>query len=277
MIKKIVCPVDFSETSINAVEYAASLAKAFGVELLLLNLQQIAPVSSAVSMGEGITAEVRSNSRIAQQRFKDMCLEIKMEFDLEANFEVDISGESLVKTLKPLSGQNTLIVMGSNGADDMYQYFFGSNTYQVIKEAQCPILLIPEGVSYSLIQKIVFAWDYSEENKFSFSFLYDFMKNFNPVFVFLHISKRNTEISLDIFNALRSEIIEVLGVKSKIEFEQFFSENIPETLINFMSKSQANMLSLTYYDRGILRSIFQGNITRDLSETANFPLLVMHA
>ena len=44
MIKKIICPTDFSKASINAIEYAAKLAKVFNAELLLVNVQVVSPL-----------------------------------------------------------------------------------------------------------------------------------------------------------------------------------------------------------------------------------------
>ena len=41
-MKKILCPVDFSETSQNAIAYAAKLSKATGSMLTLLNIQPTA-------------------------------------------------------------------------------------------------------------------------------------------------------------------------------------------------------------------------------------------
>lgn len=277
MIKKIVCPTDFSDAALNATEYAAKLAQLFGAELLFVNVQRIIPVDAAVSLREGIGSDVLESSRDAVVMLKEMSVEANKMFKISADYEVDVTSKSMEKILSSLGDDNTMIVMGTNGVDDLYQYFFGTNTYHVIKKSNCPVLVIPENVSFGSIKKIVFAWDYELKNKFSFSMLKDFMNSFNPKFIFLHISKHRTEVSNEVFKALRDEIETVLGEDNNAEFEQIFSDNIPESINEYMIKSKANLLSITYYNRGLIRNIFHGKVTKELSERVEYPILVLHA
>ena len=277
MIKKIICPTDFSMAAINATEYAANLAKEIGAELLYVNVQQIIPVAAAVSMAEGIGADERENSKMAGIRLREICKETTDTFKIKTDYEVDISTQSMTKIISAFGAENTLIVMGTNGVDDMYQYFFGTNTYHVISKTSLPVLVIPENATYKGIKKIVFAWDYNSKNTFSFSMLNNFVKDFNPQFIFLHVSKHHTDISEDVFRSLRSEIINVLGKINKVEFEQIFSDDIPESINEYMKNSEANILSITFYNRGLIRNVFHGTVARELSETSQYPILVLHA
>ena len=49
--------------------------------------------------------------------------------------------------------------MGTQGATGLAEIFLGSTTNSVIKEAQTPVLAIPEGFTYQPITQIVFAID----------------------------------------------------------------------------------------------------------------------
>ena len=277
MVKKIVCPTDFSSAAINSTEYAAKLAQVFGAELLFVNVQQIIPVAAEVSLGQGIGAEIRENSRMASDALKKISEETNKMFNISVDYEVDITSKSIEKILASHEGDNTMIVMGTNGADDLYQYFFGTNTYHVIKKSKCPVLVVPENVYYGSLNKIVFAWDYDPKNKFSFSLLKDFMKAFNSQIVFIHVSEQRTEISNDVFRVLRSEVESELGANNKVEFEQIFSDNIPESINSYMIKSKADLLAITYYNRGVMRNIFHGTVAKELSKQIEYPILVLHA
>lgn len=276
MIKKIICPTDFSKASTNAAEYASKLAKLVDAELVFVNVQRIAPLVAAVSIGDGGGANVRENTVRIANRLKEMSSEANKMFKISTDYEVDVTAESMATMLSAYGEENAMIVMGTNGADDLFQYFFGSNTYQTIKKTSSPVLVIPENVSFGSINKIVFAWDYSRKNKFSFSLLTDFMKAFNPQFIFLHISKQRTEVSKDVFKALRDEIESVLGEHNQVEFEQLFSDDIPESINNYMIESKAGMLSIIYYNRGFIKNIFHGTVAKELTETASYPVLVLH-
>ena len=277
MIKKIICPVDFSTASLNALEYAAKLAQVFNSELMLINVQRISMPAAAVSMGEGIGAHVHEDALLASERLKDMAVETNKMFNISTHYEVEITATAMEKTFALAGEKNVMIVMGTNGIDDVDQYIFGTNTYNVIKKTNCPVFIVPENVTFSRMKKIIFAWDYTHKNKFSFSLLNEFMNEFNPQFVFLHVSKRPSEIGKDIFNALRDEIIEVLGNTTNVEFEQIYSDDVPESINRYMRKSKADMLSITFYNRGLIPDLFHGTVAKDLSAVADYPILVLHA
>ena len=276
-MKKIICPVDFSKASINAVEYAEKLTQIFAGELLFINVQRIIPVAETASLSEGFITNEKENSIVAADRLKALCMDAIKKYNISATYAVEVSTKSLAKNLASFDADDAMIVMGTNGADEIYQYFFGTDTFHVLKSAKCPVLVIPENYSYRNIKKIVFAWDYSSKSKFSFSFMVDFMKAFNPQFIFLHVSKHHTEISLDVFRALRSEIESVLGKDNRVEFEQIFSDNIPESINEYMIESNADVLSITYYNRGLIPDLFHGTVAKELSEIAEYPILVLHA
>ncbi|MBK9637640.1 MAG: universal stress protein [Bacteroidetes bacterium] len=276
-MKKIICPVDFSKASINAVEYAEKLTQIFAGELLFINVQRIIPITETASLSEGFVTNEKENSIVTADRLKALCMDAIKKYNISATYAVEVSTKSLAKNLAAFDADNTMIVMGTNGADEIYQYFFGTDTFHVLKSAKCPVLVIPENYSYRNIKKIVFAWDYSSKSKFSFSFMADFMKAFNPQFIFLHVSKHHTEISLDVFRALHTEIESVLGKDNRVEFEQIFSDNIPESINDYMIESNADVLSITYYNRGLIPDLFHGTVAKELSEIAEYPILVLHA
>ncbi|MDI1355207.1 MAG: universal stress protein [bacterium] len=159
MIKKIICPTDFSKAADNGVGYAANFAQVLGAELMLVNLQRLFPAAAAVSMAEGMTSNVRENALLISDRLNSRSSNLHKMFDISVAAEVELTSESLAEILSTPTG-NAMIIMGSNGADDLFQRIFGSTTYRVIKSTKSPVLMIPEHVSFGSIQKIVMAWDY---------------------------------------------------------------------------------------------------------------------
>ena len=273
MIKKIICPTDFSTVANNAVEYAAKLSSQFNAELQLLNVESFFPeevIASGVSIG--------GKAASATEMLKDTCAEVKKAFNISCTYDVEVSNASLERAIAGKENENTLVVMGTNGVDDLYQYLFGTNTYHVIKNAKCPILVVPDNARYEIVKKIVFAWDYNSQDKLSLSQLSQFINIFNSETILLHISKKETDIGNDVFRALKDEILSNLKNESVIEFERIYSKDVPESINTCMKQSNANLLALTFYDRGLIGNIFHGTVAKELSETvaAGFPILVLH-
>ena len=49
------------------------------------------------------------------------------------------------------------VVMGTKGASGLKEKLIGSNTAQIINKTHCPVIIVPDGVSYQQPKKIAFA------------------------------------------------------------------------------------------------------------------------
>lgn len=272
-INKIICPIDFSADANNAIEYAANLAQRLNSEIELLHVKLIAATDSFNS------DDTTENNKIISDKLAKICSEIYQSYNVKSNFSIEVSLKRLEKVISGKSLENNLIVIGTNGTDNLHQYLFGTNTYKVVKKSKCPVLIVPENVTYKTIDKIIFAWDYSHDNRISFLQLRDFIKIYNPEITFLHVSEHKTPISDDIYTALKDEMFSYFGRKETITFSRIYLEatdTLGQKIDSYVMKSNSDLLVVTVYDRGILQAIFHGKTIKFLTETANYPLLAVH-
>ena len=184
MITKIICPVDFMPASLNAATYAAAFSRMLNTRLHLVHIQQFLPVSSPMSMGVEIYPYMEEVKKGMEQKLKALADELGKAHEIAVNYSVEDTTGTMEAALAKEDLSHALIIMGTNGADDMYQRFFGSDTYHAIKEVDCALLMVPEKVVYSPVKKVLFAWDYSKESEFSFSSLNDLLQKFDPDYEF---------------------------------------------------------------------------------------------
>lgn len=277
MIKKIICPVDFSEAATNAAEYAAKLAQILHAEVLLINIERIIPAAVAVSLGEGIGADSRENSRIASKRLREMSDDVNKMFKISSSYEVDITTQSLSTVLSAAGNERSMIVMGTNGIDNLSQFLFGTNTYNVIRKAECPVLLVPEKFSYGTYKNLLYAFTYEEKGRLALNQFYEFAKHFKAKITFLHISKKDTNISRDIFRASKEEIEKCFNGKEDLDFKRVFSDDVAEAIDQFMVEHQADMLVMAAHHRNLIEALFtKAPLMAGLSVTAYYPILVFH-
>jgi nucleotide-binding universal stress UspA family protein len=278
MINKIICPTDFSVEAINATEYAAKLAQALNAELLFVNVYQI-PLVSKVALAEGIDSDVKENGELASERLSKVCREINKKFGIVANYEVDITTKSLTEMLAASGNEDSLIVMGTGGIQYVRDFFFGTNTYRVIKKAKCPVLLVPENCTYGTYKNVVYAEAYEEKARLALKPFYEFIKPFNTQITFLHVSEHDTEISKDVFKAEREEIETFFKDKiDNIHFERQFSYTIEEDIENYVSKNSADILVMAVRHRNVFEAVFKKRaIISDLTAVPKFPILIFHS
>ncbi|HET6992659.1 MAG TPA: universal stress protein [Bacteroidia bacterium] len=272
MIKKIICPTDFSKAADNAVAYAAKLCQLANAELEVIHLQTQSVLESVFAGKKAI-----KKTRYASQALDDVCREVNKTFHISCSGLLETPAEFFEKSISPEDGESRLLVMGTNGADDLYQRIFGTNTFRTLKKAECPVLVIPENVSYATISKIIFAWDYSIASKKFYPQLRDFLEIFNPEIDFLHVSRHDTKISQDVFSAVKENMEELLeGTKIKTGFSRIHTDNVIESIDKYMLASEANLLTLVFHDELFDTLISVNGLIKRITQTANYPVLVMH-
>ena len=142
-ISKILVPVDLSESSFNALDTAAMLAKKHNAVLFLLSVKEIlATKSEASSSSMDILMALAGAVRHAD--------------DIEP---IVLHGEGCVVECivsTALEKGCDLIVMGTHGASGYRDGFVGSNTYGTIKFSPCPVLSIPPKRKYSHFKEILY-------------------------------------------------------------------------------------------------------------------------
>ena len=139
----ILVPVDFSQTSLNAVRVALGIAEPGG-DLTLLHVIDKDFVDDAVAAGMGSTEEITARMRAQAESNFDAALEgIEVgDVGVERMIVVGIPFVEILKIARDLD--LPMIVMGvrgrSAGAEEL---LFGSTAEKVLRGARVPVLCVP--------------------------------------------------------------------------------------------------------------------------------------
>ena len=132
----IIIPLDFSQTSFNAAHYAANMYKGrTDVNLILYHYY---------NHGE--------DTDMAKHYLTSLQEELsRFESQVETHLE---SGEKFIDSLAAYAHAKRayMVVMGLTGRTPMSQRFSGSNTLLMSEKEVCPVLIIPENVSFNGFQ-----------------------------------------------------------------------------------------------------------------------------
>lgn len=142
-MKTIVALVDFSDMTFKVLKQAHQLASAFGSEVVLLHV--VSPDPVVVDFGMAPTVyRPPSPETIAAEGNRMVQLQESLEkFGVRASTR-QIQGtqvEDLIEECRRLGAE--LIIVGSHGHGSLYNLLVGSITAQVLKNAPCPVLVVP--------------------------------------------------------------------------------------------------------------------------------------
>jgi len=144
-IERILCPVDFSELSAKAYEYACLLATEHGAKLSLLHvIEPLAityPYFTYPEALDQIYTDMGTNARHHMAKLvKDHPLTGAEPEQIVENGPVTYSILALAERQHA-----DLIVMGTHGRSGLEHVAMGSVAEKVIRKAPCPVLVVPTG------------------------------------------------------------------------------------------------------------------------------------
>lgn len=143
IFKRILCPVDFSEASMKALEYALALAKEADAELLLMHV--IEGVADVQHWQQPTNPSILEYLRLSEQHALGRLRQVMPE---DAHTwckpkEILMTGKPHQEILRVARDENVhLIVMGVYGRNPIDLMFFGSTTNQVVRASVCPVLTL---------------------------------------------------------------------------------------------------------------------------------------
>ena len=135
----IMCPVDFSDHSKRALQYAARIAEHFGARLTILHVIDLTLVGSATIGQPDLMPETRADlSAFLASAVPDIDTRVKTRRLL-------VSVGSPVPQILHAARQEQadLIVMGTHGLGGYRKLFFGSTTERVLRRTDVPVLAVP--------------------------------------------------------------------------------------------------------------------------------------
>jgi nucleotide-binding universal stress UspA family protein len=140
--KRILCPIDFSPSALQALGFALDLARQADGRVTLLHVFEWLPEDEPRSSAHFNVPEFR-NYMVADaaDRLRALVTE-----ESRAWCEIDdviVSGRAHREILRVAEAQSSdLIVMGAQGRGGVGLALFGSTTQQIVRSAPCPVLTV---------------------------------------------------------------------------------------------------------------------------------------
>jgi nucleotide-binding universal stress UspA family protein len=141
-IKKILFPTDFSQGSLNALNYAVDLSKKYGAKLYMMHVIYDIATSSGtyvphISMTE-MYEELEAGAKKEMDRFGvDERKDLK---DIEYKVIKGIPYEEILKFAK--DDNIDMIVIGTHGRKGLDRMLFGSTAERIVRNSVCPVLTV---------------------------------------------------------------------------------------------------------------------------------------
>lgn len=271
----ILCPIDFSECALNALEYASKIGEKYQARLVVFHVlnkqdyQKLAPLDL-----EGIHQEEFVKNKLAS--LQTAVIQESVPKGLQS-CEVMISeGPIVQKTIEFSQKINAnLIVVGTEGMNDFKEQVFGSRSSRLVLQADRDILVVPRKVFFKRPRKLVYASDYVEEDKLAIQKVVELASFFKSEIDVVHVSSRNRVID----KALHKTMLEELKPFVKYDLVNYvlksFRDDLALGLENYLQLAKGDMLVTLSKKKDFFDQLFSKNLSRKMSYFITKPLWVI--
>jgi nucleotide-binding universal stress UspA family protein len=185
-VHSILCPIDFSKQSRDALIWASVIAERRGSQLTVLTV--LAPLLARIRVG--------FNAEPALREFVNATLSesVQQRLKLRVGVQVGDASEKILETSR--REDSDLIVMGSQGLGGVRKLMLGSTAQRVLRGTQKPVLAIPKGVGFKqgttqspaeLLGRILVATDFREGSSAAVPLATELARDLAVPIVFVHI------------------------------------------------------------------------------------------
>jgi nucleotide-binding universal stress UspA family protein len=295
-IDRIVCPVDFSDFSRRALDYAVALARWYGSPLTVLHVHQapllaatqlapLAPVEPVV-VTPGDLEQIRS--RIAA--FTPAVAQAQVPVEVKAA-DGDPAREILAE-----AASADMIVMGTHGRSGFERLVLGSVTEKVLRKATCSLLTIPlsapppVGAVPILFRRIVAAVDFSDVSMFALRHAASLAAEVDAQLLVMHVieAPERLELWIDreqatsyvrewtegaerrLRNAVSDGVREYAHVVQRVETGRAYRE-----ILRVADEQQADLIVIGAHGHGVLEAMFVGSTAQHIVRAAACPVLTV--
>ena len=138
-IHTILCPVDFSDASRKAVQYAREFAAGMGASIHLLSVVEPRPMAVDITLNYVPLEE--DLEKAAAEDLK-VILDELLQAGLKAECSIEFGTPADTILDKAEALDVNLLIMGSHGKKGLSRFIMGSVAETVVRKANCPVLIV---------------------------------------------------------------------------------------------------------------------------------------
>jgi nucleotide-binding universal stress UspA family protein len=270
-MKKIIVPIDFSICSVNALRNGITIAQRLNSELILCHCLTL-PIGFAEGAGladygyDAIQKDAQSDLDNLVNKFPQI-KQVKHKIVVEFGPLQDLVNAQFTEEDK------AMVVMGTHGAKGFLGEFLGTNAYNVIKNANCPVLTLPESADITKMNKIALAGDYkSVPTPSLLHSIIDLAKAFYAHLSIVHIDNDHSMEHNEIEIAKSMDKYFKHGPHS-YHFRK--DTDVEEGLIAFAKEEKVDLLVMISHHKSFIERLKKGSETKSLVMHIPMPIMVL--
>jgi nucleotide-binding universal stress UspA family protein len=276
-MKNIFFPTDFSEAANRAFVYALHIADKWNATITTYHVFKGIDPEVATHMPvtmhriyEMIESDEFENYRDAVPPLREMAEAQGLEH-VKVQHVMEKSGKVIPAILERAKIENAdFIVMGTTGARGLKEIFLGSVAGEILENAHCPALAVPERADFDgRINHIAFTTTYEEEEKAALEQVRAFAAPFGARVHVINVDTGHTHF----YHHRMDKLMEEYKGQPSLSFQVLDGVDIFEEITDFLEEYRIDILAMVTHKRNFVEELFHYSKAKKLSYHADTPIL----
>jgi nucleotide-binding universal stress UspA family protein len=191
-LHRFLVPIDFSEHSEKAFDYALALAERLSAQITCVNIDELFR-----SVYPEDSLQLYSNENVIRDRIEKIQEQIQayvkkaQEKRIDAHYAI-VRGDSVSeKLLEHIRGeQYDLVVMGTHGRTGMKHLFLGSIAEKIVRLSPTPVLTVHKCVESCPLENILVPVDFSQYSREALESAHEIAQKVGAKITIIHVIER---------------------------------------------------------------------------------------
>jgi nucleotide-binding universal stress UspA family protein len=276
-MKTIIACTDFSPNASNAVQYAAALADATNAKLLLFHhfeypvpatdIPMAYPAAFVDEMAVGLSHRLEQTKTDLAKTYPIEIECVVRSWDLSLDLEEVFQSENA-----------DLVVMGMQGQGAVLNTLLGSISAVTMRRGNLPLLVVPRGVAFHPIRKILFPCDdHKMENTGTMKPLLNLALDFDAyieVLTLFDLQKTPELVPKSGMSDAKNDL-EALLTETRHGYSYENEDAVEKGILYEAARSQADMVAMIPHHHSFWSNLLNQSKTQRVAASIMLPLLVL--
>ncbi|OYX84342.1 MAG: universal stress protein UspA [Flavobacteriales bacterium 32-34-25] len=274
-MKRILFPTDFSEAATNAFVHALEFANTIDGELVLLHAFDL-PVFDTQYFPENYMMIYESVELSQFELFKDELPKLHAIAEKRNLQGIKMTHRlmdgGMLSTIERAIKEDNIdyIIMGTQGATGWSELLLGTHTTAVISEVDIPVYSISTKAKFKPIKNIVFTTRFRDKDKPALKDVLEIAKKMGAKIKCLYVKTDSSDVTKETIKEWEKEFF-----NEPVEFNVVFSEDVKESILDFILFKKVDVLTMLTYKRSFFENLFHHSLTKDCAAHLDIPILAI--
>jgi len=273
-MKKILLLTDFSENANNAITYAMQFFESHSCTFYVMYVHKVGGyisddllMSPKHSIHDSITEKPKKKLTTLIEKLKND--HHKQNYHFEIIIDYDVFTDAINQAVSKFSID--FIVMGSNGASNVKEVIFGSNTINVIEKVKCKTIVVPNNYKFLPVAECLVSLNRNCKLTNNIrEIIIDLIEDFNFEMHVLRVTSEKESVQIALGDRERLSLL-------KVNYSIIEDVPVDYAVSCYLQTHPINMTAFIAQDKSLLQRLFSHSSSKVLSSRMKLPLLVLHS